>query len=128
MRRFAAPLIAMLLLGFGLLPPRLHAQQVPASPEAAVTSFYQWFFKNDNDNTYPLRQKDIYNYDSAKAVDSVQNEWGPQGPAHSAMKLGDVAVVAVTFGAKDQTNVLVFLRKQDGRWKITKVDDTWDYE
>jgi len=151
MRRFAAPLIAMLLLGFGLLPPRLHAQQVPASPEAAVTSFYQWFFKNDNDNTYPLRQKDIYNYVSAKTVGRLKDEYSHAGPpqgvdyflkvqdydpkewathmeVHSAMKLGDVAVVAVTFGAKDQTNVLVFLRKQDGRWKITKVDDTWDYE
>lgn len=150
MRRLTSSLIGILLLGFSLLSSGLHAHQVPATPEATVTSFYQWFFKNDNDNTYPLRQEDIYNYVSAKTVGRLKDEYSHAGPPHGvdyflkvqdydpkewathmvihpATTLGDVVVVPVTFGVKDQTSVLVFLRKQDGRWKITKVDDTWDY-
>lgn len=41
--------------------------------------------------------------------------------------LEGVAVVPVTFGSGDTVSVLVFLRKQGGAWKITKIDDAHDY-
>ncbi|GLQ95603.1 DUF3828 domain-containing protein [Dyella mobilis] len=151
MKRLASMLVVVLLMTVGLLPARLQAQQAPATPEAAVASFYQWFFKHDNDNTYPLREKDIYSFVSQKTVDRLKDVYNRAGPPHDvdyflkvqdydpkdwaanvvvhpSTTLGDVVVVPVTFGSKDKISVLVFLRKQDGRWKITKVDDTWDYE
>ena len=46
-----------------------------------------------------------------------------------AMMLDDVALVAVTFGSTSTRKInVVFLRKIDGVWKITKVTDTGDYQ
>jgi hypothetical protein len=127
------------------------AQENAITPETSVTAFYTWFFKHDNDQTYPLRESMIYSYVSKKTVERLNSEYDHGGPpqgvdyflkvqdydprdwaknisVHSAIFLGDAAVVPVTFGSTNKTSVLVFLRKQEGRWKITKIDDTCDYK
>jgi hypothetical protein len=42
--------------------------------------------------------------------------------------LDDVALVPVTFGSTEKKTNVVFLRKIDDIWKITKVVDTRDYQ
>ncbi|WP_296654432.1 DUF3828 domain-containing protein [Paraburkholderia sp.] len=127
-----------------------HAQSTPAAPDAFVATFYQWFFKHDNDQTAPLREHAIYDYVAQRTVDRLKDEYSRSGPpqgvdyflkvqdydprdwaAHIAtqrpISLGDVTIVPVTFGSKDKTGLLVFLRNEHGHWKVVKVDDTWDY-
>jgi hypothetical protein len=47
---------------------------------------------------------------------------------HPAVILDDVALVPVTSGSTDKKTNVVFLRKQDGTWKIIKVVDTRAYQ
>jgi hypothetical protein len=121
------------------------------APERQVSAFYSWFMKHDNDTTYPLREPAIEQYVSKDTVARLKDEYARSGPpgdvdyflkvqdydtqdwithiaTHRAIDLNGVAVVPVTFGSRNQVSVLVFLRKIDGQWKITKVDDTWDYK
>ncbi|CAE6901762.1 hypothetical protein R69608_02968 [Paraburkholderia nemoris] len=63
-----------------------------------------------------------------KVQDYAEQDWSNNIATHQAIMLGDAAVVPVTFGSKDKISVLVFLRKQGDGWKITKVDDTLDYQ
>ena len=46
---------------------------------------------------------------------------------HPTIMLGEVAVIPVTFGAKEKTDVVVFVRKEAGLWKIIKVENTDNY-
>jgi hypothetical protein len=133
------------------ISPQAHAGNVQTAPDAFVTTFYQWFFKHDNDQTAPLREPAIYNYVAQRTIDRLKDEYQRSGPpqgvdyflkvqdydprdwaAHIATQppitLGDVTVVPVTFGSKDKASVLVFLRNEHGAWKVVKVDDTWDYK
>jgi hypothetical protein len=121
------------------------------TPERQVSAFYSWFMKHDSDTTYPLREPAIVQYVAKGTVARLKDEYARSGPpgdvdyflkvqdydtkdwithiaTHHAIDLNGVTVVPVTFGSRDQVSVLVFLRKIDGRWKITKVDDTWDYK
>jgi hypothetical protein len=144
-------LIAAVFIFAGPFSLQANAQENTTAPTASATAFYTWFFKHDNDQTYPLREQAIYSYVAKGTVERLKSEYTHGGPpqgvdyflkvqdydpndwtkniaTHPTVMLGDVAVVPVTFGSKDKTSVLVFLRKQDGRWKITKVDNTWDYK
>jgi Protein of unknown function (DUF3828) len=65
-------------------------------------------------------------------AESVQDyddhDWLSHIDLHSAIMLGDVAIVPVTFGSKDKVHVSVLMRKLNGIWKITKVDNAMDYK
>jgi len=120
------------------------------TPEASTKAFYSWYIKLQSNETYPLLDKDIYLYVTRSTVDKLRSayrhnklpgdsdyftkvqdydeqDWSRSIATREPILLGDIAVVPVTFGSKDKVSVLVFLRKQGDRWKITKVDDTLDY-
>lgn len=119
--------------------------------EHQVIAFYTWFMKHDGDATYPLREPAIEQYVAKDTVARLKDEYARSGPPgdvdyflkvqdydtqdwlahiaiHHAIDLNGVTVVPVTFGSKNKVSVLVFMRKIDGQWKITKIDDTWDYK
>ncbi|MFM0738808.1 DUF3828 domain-containing protein [Paraburkholderia xenovorans] len=121
-----------------------------STPEASTKAFYSWYIKLQSNETYPLLDKDIYLYVTRSTVDKLRSayrhnklpgdsdyfmkvqdydeqDWSRSIATREPILLGDIAVVPVTFGSKDKVSVLVFLRKQGDRWKITKVDDTLDY-
>jgi hypothetical protein len=141
--------VAMLLVASWT--PVTHAANAQDTPEATTVAFYTWFIKHDSDQTYPLREPTIARYVAKDTLRRVKNDYEHGGPpngvdyflkvqdydeqdwlthidAHAAITLGNVAVVPVTFGSKDKVSVLVFLKKQEGVWKIIKIDDTWDYQ
>jgi len=150
MTRYSRKLFAVLLWALSLMSAHAQTQALPPDPDAFVTAFYRWFFQHDNDQTAPLREPAIADFVAARTVERLNDEYARSGPPHGvdyftkvqdydprdwaaniatqpAVVLGDVTVVPVTFGSADKTSVLVFLRNDAGRWKITKVDDTWDY-
>ncbi|MFM0738295.1 DUF3828 domain-containing protein [Paraburkholderia xenovorans] len=122
----------------------------PTTPEAATKEFYTWFIKRDSeDHGYALMDKDIYRYISKSTVEFLRTEykqnrfaekaeyftkvqdydrddWLTHIATHPAIQLDDVMLVPVTFGSTEKKTILAFLRKQNGNWKITKVDDTQD--
>lgn len=153
MRKYLALLVGVLLVvSCGLFQARVMAQAQEATPEAAVKTFYTWFIKRDaEDHGYPLMDKEIYRYVAKGTVDVLRSDykknkfaeraeyftdvqdydekdWLAHIAVRSAIMLDDVAVVPVTFGSADKKTVIAFLRKVDGGWKITKVDDTRDYD
>ncbi|TDN63566.1 DUF3828 domain-containing protein [Paraburkholderia sp. BL10I2N1] len=153
MRKYLTFLIAALVLIFGVVSqPVAMAQEQQVTPEASVRAFYTWFIKRDSeDRGYPLMDKEIYRYVSKATVDLLRTEykqnkfaegaeyftnvqdydeqdWIAHIATRPAIMLDDVAVVAVTFGSTDKKTIIAFLRKQDGVWKITKIDDTRDYK
>ncbi|MFC0693129.1 DUF3828 domain-containing protein [Paraburkholderia humisilvae] len=104
----------------------------------------------DSDARHPLRDAAIENYVASGTLARLRKDYARSGPpegtdyflkvqdydaqdwrahvvTHPVMKLGDVAVVPVTFGSTDKVHVLVFMRLFGGTWKITKVSDTQDY-
>lgn len=145
-------LISVVLFAAGFLllgNPVLSADSV-MTPEARAEAFYTWFIEHDTDTSYPLRLAGIEKYVMAETVDRLRDDYARAGPpggvdyflkvqdydghdwlnhieTRSAVMLGDVAVVPVTFGSKEKISVLVFMRRIGGAWKITKIDDTRDY-
>ncbi|KXU82633.1 hypothetical protein CI15_34555 [Paraburkholderia monticola] len=123
-----------------------------STPESVTRAFYTWFIKHlADDDVYPLMDKSISRYVAPSTVDVLRSDykanrfaegaeyftnvqdfdekdWTDHMLVRPAMMLDDVALVAVTFGLAStrKTNV-VFLRKINGVWKITKVVDTSDY-
>ncbi|QAU23551.1 DUF3828 domain-containing protein [Dyella sp. M7H15-1] len=152
MKRFLFFAAAIVIFSLGAFTQQgATAASIPDTPEAKVSAFYTWFIKNDSDQGYPLREKDIEEYVAADTVKRLRNDYSHGGPpngvdyflkvqdydshdwlthiaTHPAIMLDGVAVVPVTFGSTDKVDVLVFMRKLDGLWKITKVVDTWDYK
>jgi len=63
-----------------------------------------------------------------KVQDYDPKDWLAHTDIYPAIQLSGTAVVPVTFGSTSKVDVLVFMRKLGGTWKITKVDDTWDYK
>jgi len=127
------------------------ARTTPDTPEATAISFYKWFIQHDSDQTYPLREPKIEDYVAKETVARLKNDYAHAGPpngvdyflkvqdydgsdwlahmgAQRAVMLGDVAVVPVTFGTQNPVHVLVFMKRLDARWKIIKIDDTWEYK
>jgi len=120
------------------------------TPEATAISFYTWFIQHDSDQTYPLREPDIDRYVAKNTVARLRNDYAQAGApngvdyflkvqdydsrdwlqhmhAQHALMLGDIAVVPVSFGSQNPVHVLVFMKRFDARWKIIKIDDTWEY-
>lgn len=141
--------LAVILCSF--FSPLAIAQVAQATtPEASTKAFYTWFIKRDAENHgYPLMDKEIYRYVSRPTVDFLrteykhnkfaeraeyftrvqdydQKDWLAHMALHPAIMLDDVALVPVTFGSTEKKTILAFLRKENGVWKITKVDDTED--
>lgn len=130
------------------------AQSLPqqSTPEATVKAFYGWFIKRDaEDRGYPLMDKEIFHYVSKQTVDTLrtqykhnnlpgdseyftnvqdfdETDWIAHTVVRPAVMLDDIALVPVTFGSAEKKTNVVFLRKIDGVWKITKVVDTRDYQ
>ena len=152
MKRYLALFTAALIFAFcGLFQPPAMAQGQQATPESSVKAFYTWFIKQDaQDHGYPLMDKEIFSYVAKDTVtvlrsdykknkfaeraeyftdvqDYDEKDWLDHIAVHPAVMLDDVAVVPVTFGSTDKKTVIAFLRKIDGSWRITKVDDTRDY-
>ncbi|HEX3638906.1 MAG TPA: DUF3828 domain-containing protein [Paraburkholderia sp.] len=120
------------------------------TPEASTKAFYTWFIKRDSENRdYALMDKEVYRYVSKPTVDFLRAEykhnkfaeraeyftkvqdydredWLAHIAPHPMILLDDVALVPVTFGSTEKKTILAFLRKENGIWKITKVDDTQD--
>lgn len=143
-------LLALVLLSSFLPWCRAVAADLQDTPDARATAFYTWFIEHDTDTSYPLKMPAIEQYVLPETVSRLRDDYARSGPpgdidyflkvqdydghdwlshikTSPAIMLGDVAVVPVTFGSKDQTSVLVFMRMSGGTWKITKVDDTRDY-
>lgn len=139
----------LLLVGGSLFQQGAFADS--ATPDASTKAFYAWYIKLESKDTYPLLDKGIYVYVTKSTVDKLRSayrhnqlpgdadyftkvqdydeqDWSKNIATHQTIMLDDVAVVPVTFGSKDKISVLVFLRKQGDGWKITKVDDTLDYQ
>ncbi|WP_322011151.1 DUF3828 domain-containing protein [Paraburkholderia sp. J12] len=148
MRRFLYLVLAA--LSFTMPLRSALATGAANAPEARANAFYSWFIANDTDKSYPLNLPAIEQFVSAKTVSRLRDDYARSGPpggvdyflkvqdydgrdwsqhiaTHGAIMLGDVAVVPVTFGSNAKTSVLVFMRRIDGTWEITKVDDTEDY-
>ncbi|MGF6965967.1 hypothetical protein OKW43_002995 [Paraburkholderia sp. WC7.3g] len=152
MRKYLAVFVAMLLLtfnGVSYAGNATHAQQ--ATPETRVKDFYTWFIPRlAADDAYPITDKEIYRHVAKETVhflrsqyqanklpedaeyftkvqDFDEKDWGAHIEVHPAVMLGSVALVPVTFGSKDKQTNIVFLRQENGIWKITKVVDTLDY-
>lgn len=150
MKKLFPFVLSVLLLVSGILfQPAAFAENT--TPDASTKAFYTWYIKLQSDETYPLLDKRIYTYVAKAPVDRLRDayrhnrlpgdsdyftkvqdyddkDWASNIATHPAVMLDDVAVVPVTFGSKDKVSVLVFLRKQSDGWKITKVDDTLDYQ
>lgn len=145
--------LAWLVLAIGLLGMQaVMAQQgKAATPEADTKAFYAWYIKLQAKSVYPLTDNGIYTYVAKDTVDRLreayrrnelpgdadyfmkvqdydEKDWTEHTVARAPILLEGVAVVPVTFGSKDKVSVLVFLRKLDDRWKITKVEDTLDFQ
>lgn len=141
------PLLALCLLAFSQYTFASDAQD---APQARASAFYAWYIKTGSKPTFPLLDNGIFEYVAKDTVNRLRNDyrhdrlpgdtdyflkvqdedeqdWLSHIATHRVAMPGDVAVVPVTFGSRDQTTVIVFMRKIAGTWKITKVDDTSDY-
>ncbi|ANH74632.1 hypothetical protein ACS15_1857 [Ralstonia insidiosa] len=144
--------LAWLVLAVGLLGMQaVMAQGKAATPEANTKAFYAWYIKLQTKSVYPLTDNGIYTYVAKDTVDRLRDayrrnempgdadyftkvqdydekDWAEHTVTRAPILLEGVAVVPVTFGSKDKVSVLVFLRKLDDGWKITKVEDTLDFQ
>jgi hypothetical protein len=152
MKKYLVAVLTVVMMFLGLTIPQVGIAEQRATPEATVANFYTWFIKHlSEDKVYPLMDKEVFRYVAPATVDVLRSDykanrfaegaeyftnaqdfdekdWTAHMSIRPAMMLDDVALVAATFGTGStrQTNV-VFLRKFDGVWKITKVVDTRDY-
>lgn len=151
MRKIQVVVATIAVISGSFFQPLAIAQvQQAATPEASTKAFYTWFIKRESENHgYALMDKEIYRYVSRPTVDFLrieykqnkfaeraeyftrvqdydQQDWLAHMTLHPAVMLDEVALVPVTFGSTEKKTILAFLRKQNGIWKITKVDDTED--
>ncbi len=120
------------------------------TPDVRARAFYTWYLRTGADLSFPLLKNGIFDFVSKDTVtrlrddyrhnrlpedvdyflkvqDEDDQDWLSHITPHQVVMLGEVAVLPVTFGSKNQTSVVVFMRKIAGAWKITKVDSTLDY-
>jgi len=131
----------------------MRAQAVEANtPEATVKAFYTWYVKKQDARDahyFQLTDNAIYNYVSKKTVDTLRDDyrhsrlpgdtdyftrvqdldsrvWLRTLTVHPSIMLDGVAVTPVTFGqtSQDRQNLVVFVARENGHWRITKVEDT----
>lgn len=153
MRKNLTLLLAWVIAAFGVFfQPMAIAQGDQATPQSSVKAFYTWYIKREAKG-YPLLDNEIYRYMSKPTVERLRYEyrhnslpdghdyftkvqdyddkdWAAHIAPHRPIMFDDVALVPVTLGTtKENIKLnLVFLRKQDGIWKITKIDDAQDYK
>jgi len=152
MNRYFLSLLALFGLIFGLLFQQTSiAAGTQSTPESTTRQFYVWYMKKDVGSGFIMLDKQAYDYVARCTVDRLRDDykhgslpgdtdyflkvqdyderdWSLNMAIGHAIALDEVAVVPVTFGSRNKISVLVFLRKQDGIWKITKVDDTSSYQ
>jgi Protein of unknown function (DUF3828) len=153
MKKFLLLVFATLVIVLGVMQP---ASAVgPSTPEAVVRSFYTWYIgKQDarNSQYFQLMDDTIYRYVSRNTVNTLRDDyrhnrlpgdtdyftrvqdldpkiWLKTLTVHPAIMLGGVAVIPVTFGvtSQDRQDLVVFVVKDAGHWRITKVEDTDGY-
>ncbi|CAE6823501.1 DUF3828 domain-containing protein [Paraburkholderia haematera] len=138
---------AALTLALGVIQPATASG--PNTPEAVVRAFYTWYLEREG-GPYQLTDNAIYRYVAKPTVDNLrddykhnrlpggsdyftrvqdldENAWLNNMALHPTVALDGVAVIAVTFGAKEKKNLVVFVRQEQGLWKIIKVEDTNNY-
>jgi len=152
MKKYLTIFIATLLLAFNNISyagSTTHDGQI--TPETQVKDFYAWFIPHlAADRDYPVMNAEINRHVAkatvdflrkqykannlaedaeyfTKAQDFDEKDWAAHIAVHPAVMLDKVALVPVTFGSKDKQTNIVFLRQENGTWKITKVVDTLDY-
>lgn len=147
MKKYSAIFILGLAFAQGAIAPATAA--TPETPESVVKTFYTWYLQRQ-DGPYQLTDNSIYRYVAKPTVDNLRDdyrhkrlpggsdyftrvqdldarEWLDHMSLHPPIVLDGAAVVAVTFGAADMHELVVFVRQQQGHWKITKVEDTHGY-
>ncbi|MGF6598757.1 hypothetical protein P3T23_003474 [Paraburkholderia sp. GAS448] len=149
MRKYFPFFLAALALVAGLCLMKVATAGEPNAPEATVRAFYTWYFERQA-GPYQLTDNAIYRYVAKSTVDNLRDdfrhnrlpgesdyftkvqdydekEWLHNMVLHPTIMLGEVAVIPVTFGAKEKTDVVVFVRKEASLWKIIKVENTGNY-
>lgn len=147
-------ILSTLVIALLLLPTLTQAVTTNggiAQPEEQVSAFYAWYIKRQAHPGFPVLDREIaryvasptikrlrsdYEHDTlpgdtdyfTKVQDYDDQDWLRSIRTATPIKLGNVTVVPVTFGSKDQVSVLVFLKRDGAGWRIIKVDDTLGYE
>jgi len=152
MKKYLTIFVAILLLAFNSISYAGNAtHDGQTTPETRVKDFYTWFIPHlAADRDYPVMNAEINRYVAkatvdflrkqykanklaedaeyfTKAQDFDEKDWQAHIAVHPVVMLDNVALVPVTFGSKDKQTNIVFLRQENGTWKITKVVDTLDY-
>lgn len=150
MKRFLSTLVIALLL-LPILSQAAISNASITKPEDLVSAFYTWYIKKQTAPGFPVLDREItkyvasptikrlrsdYEHDTlpgdadyfTKVQDYDDQDWLRSIRTATPIKLGDVTVVPVTFGSKDQVSVLVFLERDGTGWRIIKVDDTLGYQ
>ena len=151
MKRALILALTILTVSFGICTGQpTRANGAPNEAQARVEAFYTWYIRRNGNPGYPLLDRKIYDFVAKDTVDRLRNDyahdrlpgdsdyflkvqdeddrdWLAHIATQPAVALGDVTVIPVTFGSADKVSVLVLLRKIDGAWKITRVQDTADY-
>lgn len=154
MKKYLLLLVAAILIVPGLFFAIAFAQEKPGTPEATVRAFYVWYIKRDSQSHgFTPLDDEIYRYVSKGTVDLLRQEyksnefpdadyftntqdydekdWLAHIKVRSLAMVDDVALVSVTLGKETKTTVktnIVFLRQQNGAWKIIRVVDTRGYQ
>lgn len=149
MKKYLLFVYAALALVLGLCATPAATAGGPNSPEATVRAFYTWYIGREAE-AYQLTDDAIYRYVAKPTVDNLRDdykhhrlpggsdyftkvhdldekEWLNHMALHPTLMLDGVAVIAVTFGAREKTNLVVFVQQEHGLWKIIKVEDTGHY-
>ncbi|KAA9002785.1 DUF3828 domain-containing protein [Affinibrenneria salicis] len=132
---------------FTLLSAPLPAQANAQMPEEFVRQFYAWYIAADNADQPAEMDNDIYRYVAKATVDRVRADlkrgglpdgvsyftkvqdyhpvgWKANTVIHPATSLNDgVTLVAESFGQQEKTDIVLFLKQEQGHWLIMKADD-----
>ncbi|MGF6485480.1 DUF3828 domain-containing protein [Paraburkholderia sp. JPY419] len=130
--------------------PGVATAATPDTPETAVKAFYTWYLQQEG-SVYQLTDSHIYNYVAKPTVDNLRDDyrhkrlpggadyftrvqdidpqiWLKTMTLHPAIALGGTVVIPLTFGLGEKQNLVVFVAKENGHWRITKVEDTTGYQ
>ncbi|MGF6838175.1 hypothetical protein QF001_002042 [Paraburkholderia youngii] len=130
--------------------PGVATAATPGTPEAAVKAFYSWYLQQRG-SVYQWTDSRIYNYVAKQTADNLRDDyrhkrlpggadyftrvqdrdpqiWLKTMTLHPAIALGETAVIPVTFGLEEKQDLVVFVAKENGHWRITKVEDTTGYQ
>ncbi|MGF6382714.1 hypothetical protein OKW31_005692 [Paraburkholderia atlantica] len=132
------------------LEPGVAIEATSDTPEIAVKAFYTWYLQQEG-SVYQLTDSHIYNYVAKPTVDNLRDDyrhkrlpggadyftrvqdidpqiWLKTMTLHPAIALGGTVVIPLTFGLGEKQHLVVFVAKENGHWRITKVEDTTGYQ